>query len=111
MDQKIVNLCAHDLTIKDAAGHIRVICPSGKECRVDVLLKDVEYHDGIEVHTDVYDAVHDLPEERKGVLYVVSAKVTNALNGSRNDVVSPGRQIKDKTTGKVLFSIGLRRKF
>ncbi len=107
---EIINLCSHEISIEDASGKIVKIMPSAPECRVKLLPKDIHYHANVRVYRDVYDDVKNLPPPKKGVLYVVSAKVTNALNGARADVVSPGRQSRDKG-GNVLYSIGLRRKY
>ena len=107
---KIINLCSHDISIKDIHGKIRIFKPSGTECRVNPHPKDVEYHDGIAMYTEVYGDIENLPEIKDGVIYIVSARVTNALNGARPDILSPGRQEKSKI-GKVMFSMGLRRKF
>lgn len=108
--ERIINLCSHDITIKDAQGNNIVFEPSGKECRVEVLPKDVHYHAGIALYNDVYGDVENLPGAKEGVIYIVSARVVNALNGSRGDVFAPGRQVPGKS-GKVNYSIGLRRKF
>lgn len=107
---KIINLCSHDISLKDSCGKTRVYAPGGPECRVKIHPKDIEYHDGVAIHTEVYADVENLPDEKDGVIYIVSARVTNALNGTRKDIVSPGRQHKN-TIGKVMFSMGLRRKF
>ena len=110
-ENKFINLCSHEVTIKDSCNVSRTILPSGEECRVEVLPKDVFYHDGVAISTDVYGDVENLPGAREGVMYIVSSRVINALNGSRKDVVTLGRQVKDRFTRKVNHSIGLRRKF
>ena len=106
----IINLCSHDIAIEDIFGEVHKIAPGGPECRVGVLPKDIMYHGKFAVHGDVYGDIVNLPEEKEGVLYVVSARVTNTLNGIRPDIVSPGRQIKN-TNGGVRYSKGLRKKF
>ncbi len=105
------NLCSHDIVVTNINGKKITLHPSGEVCRVKVLPKDVHYHHDIAISRDVYGDVENLPAPKKGIIYIVSAKVLNALNGSRIDVVSPGRQIKDDNTGRTGFSVGLRRKF
>lgn len=108
---RFVNLCSHSIEVKDMYGKVRTFDPSGDECRVGTHPKDVTYHDGVEIFTEVYGDVENLPAAKEGVMYIVSAKVTNALNGSRKDVVSPGRQVNFTGSKKVKYSLGLRRKF
>ena len=56
----------------------------------------------------VFGEVVDLPEPQEGVLYVVSMLVAARAVG-RNDLVSPGRQLRNEA-GQVIGCAGLQGK-
>lgn len=76
-----INLTPHPIVLNDG----RVFNPSGDVARVSVSFAEP---DG-DVCEQVFGAMYYLPEPMPGLVYIVSALVLGALNGSRPDVVAP----------------------
>lgn len=76
-----INLTPHPIALNDG----RVFNPSGDVARVSVSFAEP---DG-DVSEQVFGEVYYLPEPMPGLVYIVSALVLGALNGSRPDVVAP----------------------
>ena len=91
MTNKIINLTPHVINI--LSGNI---VPSGTVARVTEIATSAGQFDGIELVHKAYGDVIDLPEPKKGVLYIVSAMVRLALP-TRTDLASPGDQIRNSS--------------
>ena len=97
---KVINLTAH--SIYDVVTRVE-FPPSKRIARVDTDRK-VEHipiegsSKKVAVVNTIYKDIVGLPEKKDGIMYIVSAIVLNALQqrGSmRDDVVAPGKSIKD----------------
>ena len=64
--------------------------------------------EGIQVYRTTFDpsTIEGLPEPRKGVIYIVSALVLNAV-GNRSDCVAPGNVVRNDE-GVVIGCRGFR---
>ncbi len=107
---KIVNLTPHKLDIYVGSTEKITVEPSGIVVRCEERRELVGTlragDDDIPVYYTVFGAVQDLPEPQDGVIYVVSALVLQALNGTRPDVFAPGKSVRDKS-GNVIGCEGL----
>jgi len=99
-----VNLTTHEV---NDVGAGNTYPPSGMVARTDRNTKDIYYGKTLVV-TTVYSDVFGLPEPKHDTMYIVSAVVLNALDGSRSDCVSPYRPVRDET-GKTTGCLGFRR--
>lgn len=107
----LVNLCPHDIVLRDAAG-VDHTCPSVGTARVtthpsmpsSLYPKDIP----VPVYTrTVYGSVVGLPDPVPGTYYIVSALVAAALGGTRSaDVLCPGTGPSD---GAVRHPVGHER--
>ena len=83
----LVNLTPHTITIfTDECGHD---IPSEGVARVKTESRVVGDINGIPVVETTYGEIEGLPEPKDGTIYIVSGLVRAALNGTRDDVVSP----------------------
>ena len=92
MNLNLVNLTPHALTLR-ADGTDTVLAPSGTVARVSSTPGALETIPGVPVPVagaQVFGGVEGLPEPVPGTLFVVSALVLAALQGSRPDVGGPG---------------------
>ena len=124
---KIVNLTPHPITIcDDNCSPVLTLPPSGmvarvkQERRLAKVLQVIQRLDD-EVTMDVvmvpvveatYGEVEGLPGPKRGVVYVVSSVVLEALKGQRDDVVAPdtgpGSVCRDEN-GRIIGVRFLRR--
>jgi uncharacterized protein YrrD len=95
--QIIVALTNHPINILVSDKVVIQIPQSGTVARVNMRKKDMRTFAGMCVERDILEDVYGLPPKRRGVVYIVSEPVFRALNGSRNDVVFPGRRIKGRS--------------
>ena len=61
-------------------------------------ISDIE---GIPIVKNFYGAVYGLPDEEKGLFYIVSILVAQSLSGLRHDLIVPSRIVRD-CTGKII---------
>ena len=80
---------------------------TGEPIRVSYESRKVGVIEGIDIYKNVYGEVTGLPEFKKGVYYVVSAMVRQALPG-RKDLLSPGQLIRNEA-GQPIGCLGLVR--
>ena len=104
----IINLTPHDITITNGTKTL-TIKPSGlARCEeTSVELKVVE--DWIPVFKTIYGKISGLPEPRENAIYVVSARVAQALkeaNPERDDVMIPAKTLRD-SEGNIIGCTGL----
>lgn len=84
----IVNLTPHNVSVADKEGNIiQKFEPSGILARVEVSSKVVSVFNGIEIRKTVFGDISGIPEQKDGVLYLVSTLVAQVAN--RQDVISP----------------------
>ena len=110
--KEIINLTPHAITIMDDNFNIlKVIEPSGQLARVSVHTAHTEtiVFDNIEIATSesVYGTVEGLPEEKDGVIYIVSSLVAQRVP-ERNDVFIPNESVRDDH-GRIIGSKSLGR--
>jgi len=90
---KFVNLTPHQINIVNEKGEIILsIPPSGKVARVTARPVKVGEISGIPINKVEYGDIEGLPEPQKGVIYIVSILVLQALKSKgiqRNDVLAP----------------------
>jgi len=109
---KIVNLTPHPLDILCGDNKKFRIKPGGKPARVDVHMErvgEIEPAGGdvsIPVFESIVGEIVDLPEPKKGILYIVSTMV--ATFAKRKDVMSPGSLERD-ATGHVIGCVGVKK--
>jgi len=112
----LVNLTPHDIVIYDEDGETvkLVIKPSGKVARVTVKRKKVGKINGVPVYRNEFSEVEGLPFPKRGVVYIVSILVQQALKLrgiKRKDIVSPDTSpegvVRDKN-GRILGTKGFQ---
>jgi len=99
-----VNLCMHPIALNDG----RLFQPSGTVARVAATFGNFDEFD---VCLQGFGAVEGLPEPQEGSVFIVSALVLGALNGSRPDVVAPasGHPLAKRDGGNVVSVPGFVR--
>ena len=105
--KQIINLTQHP--IKDLMSG-KTYEPSGTIARVHYEAKQIDDVDGAPIFEMVYGKIYNLPEPKKGVYYLVSSVVLNALaaHGSdRRDCIAPYRTVRGKN-GEALACRGFR---
>ena len=86
----IINATPHSISLANAEGDVVAeFAPSGIVARCATTTEEVGTLAGFPVKRTSFGAVHGLPEEKEGTIYIVSLLVAQALKGVRNDVVSP----------------------
>lgn len=91
---QLVNLTPHDIKVyfEDGETVKAVIKPSGEVARVTVVRKKIGEVNGIPVYRNVFGKVEGLPKPKKGVYYIVSTLVQQAVRSrgsKRKDLLSP----------------------
>jgi len=101
---QLVNLTPHEINEVTT----NLVIPSSGTARVAQNTTKVNELDGIPVYRTNFDpsTIEGLPAPRKGVVYIVSALVLNAI-GDRTDCVAPGNAVRD-IDGKVVGCRGFR---
>lgn len=98
---QIINLTPHAIHLVDETGEIaRVFEPSGSVARVVLEERYAGTIEGLPVVTVVQRGIDGLPEQRDGVLYLVSSPVRSYC-GLRNDLLTPGGLVRD-SSGRVI---------
>lgn len=99
MEEKLINLTPHDVTIITDDGQRIVIAASGETCRVACTVRDTGRKvAGVRVTANTYGAVEGLPAPVPGTIYIVSAIVRAALIEQgihRDDVMVPNETVRD----------------
>jgi len=113
---QLINLTPHDIVIYHEDGETvkLVVKPSGKVARVTVKRKKIGEINGIPVYRNEFSEVEGLPFPKRGVIYIVSILVQQALKLrgiKRKDVVSPDTSpegvVRDKN-GKIVGTKGFQ---
>ncbi len=85
---KILNYTPHEIKILDVNNEVVRTYESVGCARVSTTQKESYFVDGIPVMSTEYGEVEGLPEEKYGVMYLVSFMVVNALP-ERKDLIAP----------------------
>lgn len=86
-----VNLTPHAICLNDG----QIFPPSGTVARVSADISDKGIIGDIPLYSQGFGDVQNLPDAYPGVVFIVSAMVLSALNGSRFDVVAPATSHPD----------------
>lgn len=104
----IINLTPHDITITNGTKTV-TIKPSGL-ARCEETSEEIKIvEDWIPVFRTTYGKISGLPEPRENTIYVVSARVAQALketNPERTDVMIPSKTLRDPD-GNIIGCSGL----
>lgn len=90
----IINLTPHEISIKRTDGTFLTLPKAELPARRAVKSIVVGYLDGIEIKTQEFGEVENLPESQKGVFLFVSLIVAQAYP-ERRDLVTPGTAIRN----------------
>jgi len=92
MEIKIINLCDHEINIKDVNGKLWTLEPvDGEPARITNTFTTAFHLGTIGVSRKVSTVNSNLPPTTDGVMYVVSKAVADA-NRHRKDLMFPGPQ-------------------
>ena len=92
-----MNLTPHVLNVIRQDGSVMNLVPSGTVARVQEVRGEVAMTvDGVEIRRpSTWGQVVGLPDSQDGQhIFIVSAMVSEALGGSRGDVVRPGELVR-----------------
>lgn len=101
---EIVNLTPHCVNLS-INGEMTAI-PSSGLARCSETTTEVGTVFGVRFVKKSFGQVTGLPEPKKGTIYIVSAIVLNALNGSRDDVFIPADAVRDEA-GRIVGCLSL----
>lgn len=97
----IVNLTPHEITVYDAAGEsVLQVIPSSGMARAAQTREPLDDINGIPVSKTGYGAVEGLPDQRDGVVYIVSVLTAQAAP-DRKDLYIVDKLVRDNT-GQIL---------
>ena len=100
-DVKIVNLTPHEIMVYDAAGEsVLQVIPSSGMARAAQTREPLADINGIPVSKTGYGAVEGLPDQRDGVVYIVSVLTAQAAP-DRKDLYIVDELVRDDT-GRIL---------
>lgn len=87
----MINLTPHEVAVyrKNKEQVLFKVPAEGVVPRVSVQQEAVGEINGVPVLRNVYGSVENLPDSQPETVYIVSAMVLSALEGSREDVVAP----------------------
>ena len=98
---EIVNLTPHEITVYDVAGEsILQVIPSSGMARAAQTREPLDSINGIPVSKTGYGAVEGLPDQRDGVVYIVSVLTAQAAS-DRTDLYITDELVRDDT-GRIL---------
>lgn len=109
---EIINLTPHAVHIMDLnSTEIITIAPSGTVARAKTERKLIGEINGISVFSTSFGELEGLPEQREGIVYIVSALAAQAVN-NRSDIFIPddvvrdveGRVIGCRALGKITYT-------
>lgn len=89
MDIQIINLCPHEINIKDANGKIWELPPAEEPARVTTTFTASFYLGTIGVFKRNFVGNSNLPPVTEGTMYIVSRQVAS-YNAGRKDLLIPG---------------------
>lgn len=112
--ERLVNLTPHPITFLDDNNNvIAVIEPAGTQ--IPRLAEERQVVGHLAIGTAVVPVVQktfvpevDLPPEQKGVFYIVSGLIAQALAGKRNDLFVPDQLVRDEK-GNIVGARALAR--
>lgn len=105
MEIKIVNLCNHEVVIKDSNGKFwKLEACEGEPARVQNTFAAAFYLGTIGVSQKISSVNVNLPPTTEGTMYIVSRAVADANRG-RKDLMFPGPQYF--TDDGVKYCVGL----
>lgn len=107
MDIQIINLCPHELNIKDANGKLWHLPPCEEPARVQTDFRAACYLGTIGVFQEVFLENINLPPVTENTMYIVSRQVV-AYNPGRKDLLYPGATYCENG---VTFCVGLKTSF
>lgn len=98
---KLVNLTPHEITVYDAAGEsVLQVIPSSGMARAAQTREPLDSINGIPVSKTGYGVVEGLPDQRDGVVYIVSVLTAQAAP-DRTDLYITDELVRDDT-GRIL---------
>ncbi len=112
-DLKLINLTTHPVVLVDDEDKVLYEIPSDVKSgkfelpRIRTEKTFVGYINGIRVTTTNFVEVENIPQPKKGTIYIVSMLVASSAN-EREDLFAPDELVYD-TKGKVKFARGLTR--
>lgn len=92
----IVNLTPHDIVLCG-----KTITASGTIARCSETSHQIDEIDGIPVNVKEYGQITGLPAAQAGTIYIVSAIVAQALNGSREDCFVGDKAVRN-SAGQII---------
>lgn len=98
---ELVNLTPHDINLINEAGEPVLVKASGVLARCKVTTEKVGTINGIKVNVSHFGDIEGLPEPEEGKIFIVSAMILTALNGTRPDVLGVSEYIRDDE-GKIV---------
>lgn len=104
MDIQIINLCPHEINIKDANGKLWYLPLSEKPARVLTDFCAAFYLGTIGVFQEVFRENINLPPVTENTMYIVSRQVVT-YNPARKDLLYPGATYSENG---VTFCAGLK---
>ena len=103
--EQFVNLTPHDIRELSTG---RKFPPSGRIARVTTQSKKVMDFDRIPIFSTDFGTLEGLPEQKDGVMYIISALCLEAARKlGRYDVVAPGNVQRDRL-GNPIGCLGFR---
>jgi hypothetical protein len=105
--RNLVNLTSHPINLVNKKGEMVVIKESGIVARTQQSAKEIGVvDDSIAVIQMEFGTIVGVPNPRDNVIYIVSAPVLNALNGTRKDCVAVHNT--RRVDGQPRYAQGLR---
>jgi hypothetical protein len=106
---KLVNLNKHPIHYRARDGAIVELPKCTNPVSCDNKQEKIDEVDGVDVFSNSFGEVKNLPGPVKGTIYVTNLVIVQALKGSRVDVVAPdwsenGGGVRDKD-GKPLYCV------
>ena len=92
---EFINLTPHDLNLINEAGEPVLVKASGVLARCKVTTEKVGTVNGIKVNVSHFGDIEGLPAPEEGKIFIVSAMILTALNGTRPDVLGVSEYIRD----------------
>jgi hypothetical protein len=104
---KIINLTSGPVTVTDDTGKTTTYPPNKPHSYVSKKVESIGEIDGFDLTEPYETTVHNLPPEDPDTILIVSRPVFEAA-GRREDLVCPGKAIRDKA-GKIVACLGFAR--
>jgi hypothetical protein len=109
---KLINLTPHEITLILEGGEFHIL-PSGMVARCitnRVTVGEINVDEGLKIpiNRTEFGKVENLPKPEKGVCYIVSAIVAQAMAGKRDDLFIPDDAVRDEQ-GKIIGARALAK--